>query len=148
MKGRDFAVVIAGTDGRSTALHSGERGPETVRPPGGDIAIERQDQIVVAEDGTPWVRTDCAVDVPDDDIRRHRAPRSVFEDLEEEGMSGPEAEGPRGPGVAGASAWWALPGLGVGFAAGCGGAVLIRRAAARPDAGPQPEEPRQVLIDL
>ncbi|WP_342456405.1 hypothetical protein [Streptomyces coeruleorubidus] len=120
--------------------------PETVRPPGGDIAIERQDKIVVAEDGTPWVRTDYAVDVPDDDIRWHRAPRSVFEELQGQGMLGPEAGESRRRG--GASAWWALPGLGVGFAAGCGGAVLIRRAAVRSGAGPQREEPRQVLIDL
>jgi hypothetical protein len=44
--------------------------------------------------------------------------------------------------------WWAAPGLAVGFAAGVGGTLLIRRAAARPGAGPPREEPRQELIDL
>ncbi|MDT7840766.1 hypothetical protein [Streptomyces justiciae] len=40
--------------------------------------------------------------------------------------------------------WWALPGV----AAGVGGTLLIRRAAARQKAGPPREEPRQELIDL
>ncbi|MGW4757131.1 hypothetical protein [Streptomyces chartreusis] len=43
---------------------------------------------------------------------------------------------------------WALAGLAVGFAAGVGGTLLIRRAAARPEAGPPRQEPRQELIDL
>ncbi|WP_248505848.1 hypothetical protein [Streptomyces sp. D2-8] len=51
--------------------------PSTNRPPGGDVAVERQDQPVVAEDGMPWVRSDPTPAVEDDDIRRHRAPRSV-----------------------------------------------------------------------
>ncbi|MFF7164859.1 hypothetical protein ACFZBP_26440 [Streptomyces sp. NPDC008086] len=57
--------------------------------------------------------------------------------------------------------WWALPGVAAGavlalllrpFAvrlrlSGAGGTLLIRRAAARPGAGPPREEPRQELID-
>ncbi|CAM5729906.1 hypothetical protein SALBM311S_00400 [Streptomyces alboniger] len=45
-------------------------------------------------------------------------------------------------------AWSTVAGLGVGFLTGVGGALLIRRAAARPGAGPPREEPRQELIDL
>ncbi len=126
--------------------------PETRRPPGGDVAIERQDQLVVAEDGTPWVRSDPAPEVEDDDIRWHRAPRSVFERLDRAGLLGgpvsgaaPEADG---CGPAGDAVWWAIPGLAVGFAAGVGGTVAIRRAAARSGAGPPREGPRQQLIDL
>jgi hypothetical protein len=49
----------------------------------------------------------------------------------------------------GDSGWsWALPGLGAGLVIGTGGSLLIRRAAARQDAGPPREEPRQELIDL
>ncbi|MFJ5776785.1 hypothetical protein [Streptomyces sp. NPDC093094] len=44
--------------------------------------------------------------------------------------------------------WWTLPGLGAGIALGYGGALLIRRAAARHESGPPREEPRQELIDL
>lgn len=39
--------------------------------------------------------------------------------------------------------WWALLGLTVGVAFGAGGAFLIRRAAARHDAGPPHQKPRQ-----
>jgi len=128
--------------------------PRTNRAPGGDVAVERQDQLFVAVDGTPWIRSDPAPDVQDDDIRWHRAPRSVFVQLEKEKvLSGlgettaqkvtvGEAGHDRG------SVWWALPGLAVGLVAGAGGTFLIRRAAARQGAGPPREEPRQELIDL
>ncbi|MFD4622603.1 hypothetical protein [Streptomyces sp. NPDC058475] len=124
--------------------------PQTSRAPGGDVAIERADQVFVAADGTPWVRSDPSPDVADDDIRWHRAPRSVFDQLEEQsGLFGPvsapasvtepaAAEHPR----------WAMAGLAAGLILGVGGTLLIRRAAARrEDAGP-PREPRQELIDL
>ncbi|MFI6459004.1 hypothetical protein [Streptomyces sp. NPDC050538] len=52
--------------------------PRTSRAPGGDVAVEREDQLFVAPDGTPWVRTDPAPEVADDDIRWHRVPRAVF----------------------------------------------------------------------
>ncbi|MEU0743657.1 hypothetical protein [Streptomyces sp. NPDC006134] len=135
--------------------------PQTRRPPGGDVAVHRQDQLFVAEDGTPWVRSDPSPEVEDDDIRWHRAPRPVFARLDREGLLGePEdraaagdvpvggspaggsAEGGAGPGAAGVR--WAAAGL----AAGAGGMLLICRAAARRKAGPPREEPRQELVDL
>jgi hypothetical protein len=129
--------------------------PETNRAPGGDVAIQRQDQLFVTEDGTPWVRSDPAPDVEDDDIRWHRAPRSVFERLDLAGLLG-ETEDELAvattvetrPESAMGDAGWAVAGLVVGFATGVGGTLLIRRAAARPGAGPPREEPRQELIDL
>ncbi|MGP4084662.1 hypothetical protein [Streptomyces sp. KR55] len=141
--------------------------PQSNRPPGGDVAIQRQDQLFVTEDGTPWVRSDPSPDVEDDDIRWHRAPRSVFERLDGTALLGGSGEGSAaraarggagsvpgaddaddkpGPGTLGV--WWAAPGLAVGFAAGVGGTRLIRRAAAGHEAGPPREEPRQELIDL
>jgi len=137
--------------------------PQTDRAPGGDVAVERQDQLVVAADGTPWIRTDPAPDIQDDDIRWHRAPRSIFVELEREmvlaGLGGSASEAGRGgdgaaprkvvgDGGGRGSRWWAVPGLAVGLVAGAGGTLLIRRAAARPGAGPPREEPRQELIDL
>ncbi|NUQ98721.1 MAG: hypothetical protein HOY79_19935 [Streptomyces sp.] len=134
--------------------------PQTMRPPGGDIAVERQDQLFVAADGTPWIRSDPAPAVQDDDIRWHRAPRSVFVQLEqakvlgdgsaavglgERGTAGQQATG---QGAGWSSVRWAVPGAALEFAAGVGGALLIRRAAARQGAGPPREEPRQELIDL
>ncbi|MEV7995196.1 hypothetical protein AB0O67_25815 [Streptomyces sp. NPDC086077] len=125
--------------------------PQTSSPPGGDVAIERQDQLFLAEDGTPWVRTDPAPDVVDDDIRWHRAPRPVFEGLDEAGLLGAAtdraADASRAAGTL-PGAWWALPGLAAGLALGVGGTRLIRRAAAQPGAGPPRAEPRQELIDL
>ncbi|MFF0010499.1 hypothetical protein [Streptomyces sp. NPDC005374] len=132
--------------------------PQTNAAPGGDVAVEREDQLFLAGDGTPWVRTDPAPEQEDDDIRWHRAPRADFDRLDRAGLLGGAREGKHGAGgeVEGADeprglahgAWWAVPGLAVGFAAGAGGTRLIRRAAARPGAGPPREEPRQELIDL
>ncbi|MFJ8634385.1 hypothetical protein [Streptomyces sp. NPDC093568] len=122
--------------------------PQTNRAPGGDVAVQRQDQLFVAGDGTPWVRTDVSPDVEDDDIRWHRAPRTVFErlDLAEltgerrdelaEGAGGTAAGDGERPGPVLGDAGWAVAGLAVGFAAGVGGTLLIRRAAARQEAGP------------
>ena len=129
--------------------------PRTNRPPGGDVAVQRQDQLFVASDGTPWVRSDLAPDVEDDDIRWHRAPRSVFERLDlagllgetEDQVVGASAAGER-PGLAKGDAGWAVAGLALGFATGVGGTLLIRRAAAGPGAGPPRKEPRHELIDL
>jgi hypothetical protein len=133
--------------------------PQTNSAPGGDVAMERQDQLFVSEDGTPWVRMDWAPDVTDDDIRWHRAPRSVWEQLSRTELLA-TAGGGAGDGAVGSGAaeepgrwrpdgaWWAVPGLAVGFGAGVGGTLLIRRAGARPGAGPPREEPRQELIDL
>ncbi|MGW4044704.1 hypothetical protein [Streptomyces sp. NPDC004721] len=124
--------------------------PVTSRPPGGDVAVERQDQLIVAEDGAPWVRSDLAPDVEDDDIRWHRAPRDLYERLARTGLLGDADGAPSGrtpggsPNGRGDHLWWAAGGL----AAGAGGTLLIRRAAARRDAGPPQEQPRQELIDL
>ena len=127
--------------------------PQTDSAPGGDVAVERQDQLFVTRDGTPWVRTDPAPEREDDDIRWHRADRTVFDRLDRAGLLGGSGGGHAGGGRQGEGAgprgvWWAVPGLAVGFAAGAGGTRLIRRAAARPGAGPPREEPRQELIDL
>lgn len=132
--------------------------PQTNRAPGGDVAVERQDQLLLAADGTPWIRSDPAPDIEDDDIRWHRAPRSIFVDLEREkvlaglGESATAARPTGGAaarsGARGGSSRWAVPGLAVGLVVGAGGTLLIRRAAARPGAGPPREEPRQELIDL
>jgi hypothetical protein len=124
--------------------------PRTMRAPGGDVAVEREDQLFVAADGTPWVRTDPAPEVADDDIRWHRAPRSVFAQMERTGLLGEGGTDSRAVGGKSASAdlagpaWWAAAGVAVGV----GGTLLIRRAAARREAGPPREEPRQELIDL
>ncbi|TPQ21855.1 hypothetical protein FGD71_012940 [Streptomyces sporangiiformans] len=124
--------------------------PETDSPPRGDVYMGRQDQVFRAEDGTPWVRTDPSVDVNDDDIRWHRAPRSVFDQLERRELFGPApTEDGKSDPLAGA--WWAIPGLAAGLALGSGGTRLIRRvmhgAAAQREPRP-PKEPRQELIDL
>ncbi|MGW7297707.1 hypothetical protein [Streptomyces sp. NPDC054829] len=126
--------------------------PMTGSIPGGDVAIERQDELVVAEDGTPWVRSDPAPEVEDDDIRWHRASRSLYERMDRAGLLGepvrgmaPEADD---PGPAPDTRWWAAGGLAVGLASGAGGTLAIRRAAARREAGPPREGPRQQLIDL
>lgn len=124
--------------------------PRTSRAPGGDVAVEREDQLFVAADGTPWVRTDPAPEVRDDDIRWHRAPRAVFAQMERAGMLGGTGNSSRAVGGGSESAgsagpvWWAAAGVAVGI----GGTLLIRRAAARREAGPPREEPRQELIDL
>ncbi|MEU6350070.1 hypothetical protein ABZ896_12155 [Streptomyces sp. NPDC047072] len=124
--------------------------PQTDAPPGGDVAVERQDQLFLAQDGTPWVRTDPAPEREDDDIRWHRAPRALFDRLDREGVLGAAAGVEKGSWDGGPekALWWTLPGLAVGFAAGAGGTRLIRLAAARPGAGPPRGEQRQELIDL
>ncbi|MFI9600460.1 hypothetical protein ACIHCX_11350 [Streptomyces sp. NPDC052043] len=120
--------------------------PQTNRPPGGDVAVERQDQLIVAEDGTPWVRSDPAPDVADDDIRWHRAPQGTYDRLAGSGLLGQALDPPPATAGHGRSAplWWAAGGL----AAGAGGMLLLCRTAARHGAGPPREERRQELIDL
>lgn len=117
--------------------------PYTRRAPGGDVAVERQDQVFLAEDGTAWVRSDPAPDVSDDDVRWRRAPRAVFDRLVKTGLMGqPGSVSGGGPPD---TVRWGAAGLGAGLALGAGGTlVLLRRTAARKDAGP----PRQELIDL
>ncbi|MFE1834820.1 hypothetical protein [Streptomyces sviceus] len=126
--------------------------PRTDSAPGGDVAVARQDQLFLAGDGTPWVRSDPAPEREDDDIRWHRAPRAVFDRLDRAGLAGGAGErreeGSKGSTGPEHGVWWAVPGLVVGFAAGAGGTRLIRRAAAGPGAGPPRDEPRQELIDL
>jgi hypothetical protein len=117
--------------------------PYTRRAPGGDVAVERQDQVFLAEDGTAWVRSDPAPDVPDDDVRWRRAPRSTFDRLAKAGlMRRPEDATDGDPS---GTLRWGAAGLAAGLALGAGGAfVVLRHAAARREAEP----PRQELIDL
>ncbi|MET7696158.1 hypothetical protein [Streptomyces sp. NPDC005485] len=125
--------------------------PYTQRAPGGDIAMERVDQVFQAADGVVWVRTDPAPDVEDDDIRWHRASRTVFDELNRDGLLGPARTATTTSAAADKgtsdSVRWAVTGLAGGLALGVGGSLLIRRAAARHEPGP-PREPRQELIDL
>lgn len=124
--------------------------PQTSRAPGGDVAVERQDQVFLAPDGTPWVRTDPSPDVADDDIRWHRAPRSVFGQLAREGtLFGPEREAAVAaePGAL-ERAEWALAGWAAGVVLGAGVPWCVRRAATRRENAGSPREPRQELIDL
>ncbi|WP_406172265.1 hypothetical protein [Streptomyces canus] len=125
--------------------------PRTDSAPGGDVAVARQDQLFLTGDGTPWVRSDPAPERQDDDIRWHRAPRAVFDQLDRAGLVGGTGEGRDEEGAKTGpehGVWWAVPGLVVGFAAGAGGTRLIRRAAVGPGAGPPRDEPRQEVIDL
>jgi hypothetical protein len=124
--------------------------PYTQRAPGGDVAMQRADQVFLADDGTVWVRTDTAPDVEDDDIRWHRASRTVFDELDRDGLLGAEpvtTTAAKTDGGTPDSVRWAVTGLAGGLALGVGGSLLIRRAAARREPGP-PREPRQELIDL
>ncbi|MCW7946187.1 hypothetical protein AAW14_30280 [Streptomyces hygroscopicus] len=116
--------------------------PYTRRTPRGDVAIERQDQVVVAADGTVWVRSDPAPDVVDGEVRWRRVPRAVFEQLDKGGVFGPAPAAEDGSSDV---LRWGAVGLGAGVALGVGGTLaVLRRAAARRGAGP----PRQELIDL
>lgn len=123
--------------------------PQTDSAPGGDVAMGRQDQLFLAADGTPWVRSDPSPDVVDDDIRWHRASRSVYERVVERGkLLDAAASAPGSKRGVEERARWVLPGLGAGLLLGAGGTFLARRAAARRDGAGPPREPRQELIDL
>lgn len=99
----------------------------------------------LAADGTPWIRTDPSVDVNDDDIRWHRAPRAVFDQLARGPLLGPAPTGPTGD----RSRWSAVPGLVAGLVLGALGTTLLRREAARHEPGPPRERgSRQDLIDV
>ncbi|WP_353944313.1 hypothetical protein ABII15_23780 [Streptomyces sp. HUAS MG91] len=115
--------------------------PETRRAPGTDTAIERQDQLIVADDGTPWIRTDPMVDVNDDDLRWHRVSPALVAELRHAGVFPPERAAP------GVPLWdrllWALGGLVAGLAAA---AVLWRFRERLPRAGREPRGPRQELV--
>jgi len=126
---------------------------------GGDVAIERQDQVFLTADGEPWVRSDLAPDLVGGDFRWHRAPLSVLDQLAQEGRlfgsgSGSVASGVR---VEPDPAAWALPGLVAGLAIGAGATWFVRRAKVRQvnagsaantgNAEPLPE-PRQELVEV
>ncbi|MYT68654.1 MULTISPECIES: hypothetical protein [unclassified Streptomyces] len=116
--------------------------PETRRAPGTDTAIERQDQLVVAADGTPWIRTDPMVDVNDDDLRWHRVSPALVTELRRAGVFPPERADAHG----GVPLWdrvlWALGGLLVGLAA----AAWWFRGRLPRFPGRVPREPRQQLV--
>ncbi|MEV8568407.1 hypothetical protein AB0436_22990 [Streptomyces sp. NPDC051322] len=115
--------------------------PQTDRAPGGDIAIEREDQVMVADDSTVWVRSDPAVGTQDDDLRWHRVPADVLGLLAKHRLLGPPTAETSGE-ASRAGWWWASAALAVGAVAGYGWAVLRRRR------DPGPPEPHQQLIDL
>jgi hypothetical protein len=119
--------------------------PATDRAPGGDVAVRREDQLGVAADGTPWVRSDPSPEVVDDDIRWHRASRGMWRRMRREAwLREPGGDG----GTGGGAVRWGLTGLAAGLVAGASGALAaVRRTAARREDGP-PWTPRQELIDL
>ncbi|MFE2602587.1 hypothetical protein ACFXDI_04405, partial [Streptomyces mirabilis] len=118
--------------------------PQTDSAPGADVAMRRQDQLFLAADGTPWVRTDPSPDVVDDDIRWHRASRSVYERVVGRGKLLDAASAPGSARGVEERARWVLPGLGAGLLLGVGGTLLVRRAGGRggggggPPGGPPP----------
>ncbi|MGW2785840.1 hypothetical protein ACWC3X_32095 [Streptomyces populi] len=116
--------------------------------PGGDVSIERQDQVFLTADGAPWVRSDLAPDLVGGDFRWHRAPLSVFGELAKDGRlfgSGSTATAVQ---VEFDPAVWAVPGLAAGLALGAGATWFIRRATVRRvNAGPL-REPRQELAEV
>ncbi|MEB8338648.1 hypothetical protein [Streptomyces endophyticus] len=112
--------------------------PQTHRAPGTDTAIERQDQLIVAKDGTPWIRTDPMVDVNDDDLRWHHASPTLVDQLTRAGVFPTTEPADRNP------IWWALAGLAVGLAA----SALVWRIRVRPRIPREPRGPRQQLVDL
>ncbi|MEU6842919.1 hypothetical protein ABZ930_13740 [Streptomyces sp. NPDC046716] len=117
--------------------------PETQRAPGTDTAIERQDQLVIADDGTPWIRTDPMVDVNDDDLRWHRVSPELVAELRHAGVF-PAADAGAQVGVPlREKGLWALGGLVVGLAAAAAAWWLRERL---PRAGREPREPRQQLV--
>lgn len=123
----------------------GGRAQQTRRAPGGYVAMLREDQLFLAEDGTPWVRTDPAPDALDDDIRWHRPPQREYDRPAGGGflwLGGAPAAVCEGGVVEGA--WWAVGGLAVGVL----GTLLVRNAAARRGAGPPWDARRRELIDL
>ncbi|MGW2101033.1 hypothetical protein ACWCPX_25710 [Streptomyces olivaceoviridis] len=121
-------------------------GRAQTRPaPGGDVAMLRQDQLFLAEDGTPWVRTDPAPDALDDDIRWHRPPQREYDRPAGGGFLW-LGEAP----TAAREAVWSRVrgGAADGLAVGVLGTLLVRNAAARRGAGPPRGAPRRELIDL
>ncbi|MGC0329957.1 hypothetical protein RKD23_002947 [Streptomyces sp. SAI-170] len=141
-----------------------------------DISPVRVDRVHLASDGPEvWIHTSTTPPEWTGTWQRAAQPSALRSLLDELGVMGRAADpetaagpppAPAAPAETGpqddasqpvtASAplsddsgwWWALPGLGVGVAVGCGGALLIRRAAARQEPGPPRGEPRQELIDL
>ncbi|MFF4538862.1 hypothetical protein [Streptomyces aureus] len=118
---------------------------------GGDVAIERQDQVYLAADGAPWVRSDLAPDLVGGDYRWHRAPQSVLDQLTQERRlfgSGSAVSAVR---VEPDPAAWAVPGLVAGLAIGASASWFVRRARVRRvNAGyaePLPE-PRPELVEV
>ncbi|MFD8572009.1 hypothetical protein [Streptomyces sp. NPDC059639] len=118
--------------------------PETRRAPGTDTAIERQDQLVVADDGTPWIRTDPMVDVNDDDLRWHHASPALVAELRHAGVFPAETAADAHAGV---PLWdkvrWALGGLVAGLALAW---AVWRMRGRLPRPPGEPREPRQQLV--
>ncbi|MET8133372.1 MULTISPECIES: hypothetical protein [unclassified Streptomyces] len=138
------ATVIWGVTGAGDGTRTAHRTPD------GDVTIERQDQVYLAVDGTPWVRSDLSPDSMNDKILWNPAPRSVFDELMKDGRLFGSGSAVSASGVALDPAFWAVPGLAAGVALGAGAAWFISHAAVRArreNAGPL-LGPRQELIEL
>ncbi|MBN0044338.1 hypothetical protein JS756_09485 [Streptomyces actuosus] len=151
-------VPRAGADARCPAARLIVRRGWTAvgaRPPadrgaGGDVAVERLDELFVDRDAVTVVRTGPSPEAQDDDIRWRRASRRAYEDPERKGLPGraPAATDAGGGGPLDGG-WWALPGLAVGLALGAGGTALVRRAADCPGTRPPGDDGRRrELTDL
>lgn len=141
------ATVIWGVTGPGDGTRTAHRTPE------GDVTIERQDQVYLAVDGTPWVRSDLSPDSMNDTIAWHSAPRSVFDELTKDGRLFGSGSVVAAAKVELDPAFWAVPGLAAGVALGAGAAWFICQAAVRArredreDAGPLLGT-RQELIEV
>jgi hypothetical protein len=138
------ATVIWGVTGPGDGTRTAHRTPD------GDVTIERQDQVYLAVDGTPWVRSDLSPDSMNDEILWNPAPRSVFDELTKDGRLFGSGSAASAAEVEVDPAFWAVPGLAAGVALGAGAAWFICNAAVRArreNAGPL-LGPRQELIEV
>ncbi|MER6348791.1 hypothetical protein ACWC10_28065 [Streptomyces sp. NPDC001595] len=119
-----------------------------------DVDPWRMDQVY--PDGASsavWIHTQSYLpEAPDGYWHRAAQPAALRALLKELGVMGPRSaragELPASGPADGDSGWSrAVPALGAGLVLGAGGSLLIRRAAARQNAGPPRVEPRQELID-
>jgi hypothetical protein len=138
------ATVIWGVTGVGDGTRTAHR------TPGGDVTIERQDQVYLSSDGTPWVRSNLSPDSMNDNIRWHVAARSVFDELMKDGRLFGSRTARSDLRTAPDPAVWAVPGLAAGLALGGGAVWFIGNAAGRvrrENAGPL-LGPHQELVEV